>query len=372
MSGTILIIGGAGFIGSHTADRLLALGYHVRVLDNLQKPVHTKGKPEYLDPAIQFIHADARDRDALLRALRGADAVYHLAAYQDYLNDFSTFFHVNAVSTALLYELIVGERLPVKKVVVASSQFVQGEGRYLRQDGQIIAPTLRPIEQLQRGQWDWVDETGAPLQWQWTAEDHVNPPNAYALSKHSQEQQAMRFGLRYGIPSTALRYSIVQGARQSFYNAYSGACRIFCLHYLLGRAPTLYEDGQQHRDFVNIHDVVDANILALHDPRTDYQVLNVGGGKAYTVAEFDRIVAGAFGKQELQPNIPGQFRFGDTRNACSDTAKLQSLGWQPRRTPHDSVREYVEYLQGQSDLQQILDHAEKTMKGMNVVQSINK
>ncbi|MBX7217347.1 MAG: NAD-dependent epimerase/dehydratase family protein [Candidatus Kapabacteria bacterium] len=372
MSRTVLVIGGAGFIGSHTADRLLQLGYHVRVLDNLQKPVHTKGKPGYLDPAIEFIEADARDPQAMLGALRGVDAVYHLAAYQDYLSDFSTFFHVNAVSTALLYELIVAHHLPIEKVVVASSQFVQGEGRYRRADGSIVAPTLRTIDQLQRGQWDWVDPDGQPLQWEWTAEDHVNPPNAYAMSKHSQEQQAIRFGLRYGIPSTALRYSIVQGARQSVYNAYSGACRIFCLHYLLGRAPTLYEDGQQCRDFINIHDVVDANILALQDPRTDYEVLNVGGGKAYTVAEFDRIVAQAFGREELEPNIPGEFRFGDTRNACSDTTKLRSLGWEPKRTAQDSVREYVEYLQRQSDLQQILDHAEKTMKGMNVVQAVKK
>jgi dTDP-L-rhamnose 4-epimerase len=367
MSLRVLIIGGAGFIGSHTADRLLELGHRVRVLDNLQKPVHLKGKPEYLSSAIEFIEGDARDRETMRAALRDVDAVYHLAAYQDYLNDFSTFFHVNAVSTALLYELIVAERLPVRKVVVASSQFVQGEGLYRRHDGTIVAPMLRRLEQLRRGEWDWTDEDGRPMQWLWTPETHASPPNAYAMSKYSQELQAIRFGMRYEIPSVVLRYSIVQGARQSFYNAYSGACRIFSLHYLFGKAPTIYEDGNQMRDFVNIHDVVDANVMALVDDRMDYEVFCVGGGRACSVVEFDRIVARAFDRESIEPRIPGEFRFGDTRHACSDISKLRALGWEPRRTIEDSVREYIDYLRAQVDLGDILDYAESTMKEMNVV-----
>src|SRR5438094_1630625 len=140
MSSHILITGGAGFIGSHTADRLLALGHRVRVLDNLQKPVHLKGKPGYLSSEIEFIEGDVRDKDSLRGAMQGVDVIYHLAAYQDYLSDFSTFFHTNAVSTALIYEIIVEDKLPVQKVIVASSQFVQGEGLYRRQDGSLVAP----------------------------------------------------------------------------------------------------------------------------------------------------------------------------------------------------------------------------------------
>jgi dTDP-L-rhamnose 4-epimerase len=363
----ILITGGAGFIGSHTADRLLLLGHDVRVLDNLQKPVHLKGKPDYLSPDIEFIEGDVRDKETLHRALRGIDAVYHLAAYQDYLSDFSTFFHTNAVSTALIYELIVEENLPIEKVIVASSQFVQGEGLYRKIDGSIVAPMLRPVEQLERGQWDWLDENGEPMQWQWTPESHANPPNAYAMSKYSQEMQALRFGRRYNIPSVAMRYSIVQGSRQSFYNAYSGACRIFSLHYYFGKAPAIYEDGEQLRDFVNIHDVVDANVLVLDDERANYEAFCVGGGRPYSIVEFDRIVARAFGKEDIEPNIPGEFRFGDTRHTCSDITKLRSLGWSPRRTAEDSVREYVEYLGAQTAVDDILDYAERTMKKMNVV-----
>lgn len=367
MPETILITGGAGFIGSHTADRLLALGHRVRVLDNLSERVHRKGKPAYLSPEIEFVRGDVRDRDALSAALGGVDVVFHLAAYQDYQQDFSTFFHTNAVSTALIYELIVEKRLPVRKVVVASSQFVQGDGLYRAADGRVVAPMLRTAVQLERGEWEFLDENGRPMQWMWTSEEHANPANAYAMSKFSQEQQAMRFGRRYGIPSTAMRYSIVQGSRQSFYNTYSGACRIFSLHYFFDKVPTMYEDGLQRRDFVNIHDVVDANVLAMTDARTDYEVYCVGGGIAHTVSDLAATVAHVFEKEHIAPLVPGSYRFGDTRHACSDTQKLRALGWRPHRTMEDSVREYVEYLRAQTDIEDILEFAERSMRLGNIV-----
>lgn len=369
MAERVLITGGAGFIGSHTADRLLACGHSVRVLDNLQQPVHLKGKPAYLSADIEFIQGDVRDPAAMARAMKNVDVVYHLAAYQDYLNDFSTFFHTNAVSTALIYELIVQEKLNVRKVIVASSQFVQGEGLYRRYDGTVVAPGMRSQEQLQAGRWDVADPDGRPMEFVQPDERHANPPNAYALSKHSQEMQAMVFGRRYGIPSVALRYSIVQGERQSFYNMYSGACRIFALHYFFGKAPVLYEDAMQLRDFVNIHDVVDANVLVMDDPRADHQVFCVGGGRGYTIKEFDRIVASEFGREDLLPRIPGQFRFGDTRHAWSDISKLRALGWNPTRTAEQSVSQYAQYLRGRTDIEDILEFAEKTMKNMNVIRT---
>ncbi|MBS1912143.1 MAG: NAD-dependent epimerase/dehydratase family protein [Bacteroidetes bacterium] len=367
MSETIIITGGAGFIGSHLADRLLALGHRVRVLDNLTERVHRNGRPAYLSPAIEFIEGDVRHRDAMVRALRGADVVFHFAAYQDYQQDFSTFFHTNAVSTALIYELIVQERLPVRKVVVASSQFVQGDGLYRTADGEVVAPMFRSAEQLERGDWEFRDAEGRPMQWLWTPETHAGPANAYAMSKFSQEQQAMRFGERYAIPSTALRFSIVQGSRQSFYNTYSGACRIFSLHYYFGKAPTIYEDGRQRRDFVNIHDVIDANVLVMNDHRTDYQVFNVGGGTAWTVSQLASTVAQVFGREDLEPLLPGSYRYGDTRHACSDISKLRALGWEPKRSMEQSVREYVAYLNEQTNVDDILAFATENMRMQNVV-----
>ena len=370
--GKVLVTGGAGFIGSHTVDRLIDEGYDVRVLDILQKPVHLKGMPDYLNKKAEFVLGDVRDKETLVKALKDVSFVYHFAAYQDYLTDFSNFFNTNAVSTALIYEIILEKKLKIEKVVVASSQFVQGEGLYKRKNGEIVLPILRTDNQLAKGEWNWKDEKGDDMDWMWTPETHSNPPNAYAMSKYSQEMQAMRFGKRYEIPSTAFRYSIVQGPRQSFYNAYSGACRIFSLSYFFDKAPVIYEDGNQKRDFVNVHDVVNANLLALKDSRTDYEVFNVGGGKAYTINEFDRIVAKEFGKEHLIPNLPGEYRFGDTRNACSDTSKLKSLGWNPAYDASDSVKEYREYLESQTDIEDILAYAEKSMKMMNVVRKAYK
>ena len=366
----VLVTGGAGFIGSHTVDKLVELGYNVRILDNLQKPVHLKGKPKYLNPKAEFIFGDVRDKKTLEYALEGVEYIYHLAAYQDYLPDFSTFFHVNSVSTALIYEIVYEKKLPIKKIIVASSQFVQGEGIYKNKNGNIIRPDLRTVSQLEKGEWDWRDENGEILEWQWTPETHANPPNAYAISKYSQEQIAIKFGKRYEIPSVALRYSIVQGPRQSFYNAYSGANRIFNLHYYFDKAPTIYEDGHQLRDFVNIHDVVDANILVLQNENADYEVFCVGGGKSYSIKEFANIVAKVHGKEYIRSKIPGEFRVGDTRHTLSDISKIKKLGWEPRRTPEDSVREYLEYLNEQSDIDDILEYAEKTMKKMNVVRKV--
>lgn len=366
----ILITGGAGFIGSHTADALLSRGHSVRVLDNLQQPVHLKGKPTYLSPDIEFVYGDVRDANVLLYALKDIDAVYHLAAYQDYLPDFSTYFDVNAVSTARIYELIVGHRLPVRRVIVASSQAVLGEGLYRCDVHGLTVPDIRVEAQLAAGAWDHTcSRCQRPMTSLPTPEASINPQNQYALSKHSTESIAVSLGRRYGIPSVAMRYSIVQGPRQSFYNAYSGAMRIFALHLYFGRSPMLYEDGQQLRDYVNIEDVVDANLLVLEDDRAAYQVFNVGSGVAYTVSAFYQALLDETGKDQ-PPSIAGNYRYGDTRHIVSDTSRLLGLGWSPTRTIRDSIRAYWAYLNEQQDVADILEHAERTMRRLNVVRTV--
>jgi dTDP-L-rhamnose 4-epimerase len=369
----VLVTGGAGFIGSHTVDALVGRGDEVTIVDNLSKPVHLKGKPTYLNPGARFVEGDVRDRELMASLLREADAVVHLAAYQDYLPDFSTFFSVNAVGTALLYELIVQHKLPIRRVVVATSQAVNGEGLYECAEHGAIGADSRPLAQLERGDWEIkCPKCGLAMQWQWTPESYANPENQYALSKQSQEQIALSFGKKYDIPSVCMRYSIVQGPRQSFYNAYSGACRIFSLNYHFKKAPTVYEDGLMRRDFVNIHDVVRANLMALDDERMVSEQYNVGGGRDYTVLEFAKLVAMISGVPELEPKIPGTFRYGDTRNSCSDTTKLQELGWSPKYTAEDSVQSYVNWLNEQADIDDIFDYAEKNMKALNVVREVKR
>ncbi len=362
----VLITGGAGFIGSHTADALLAQGHRVRLLDNLAPPVHRDGKSAYLPPGAELMVGDVREKADWGRALQHIDAVYHFAAYQDYLPDFSTFFHVNTVGTALLYEVIVEQKLPVRKVIVASSQSAYGEGRYqVAATGETVMPGIRSRAQLEEGRWEIMHPAGKLIP-QWTDESTVNPQNQYALSKHSQESVSLNLGRRYQIPTVCMRYSIVQGPRQSLYNAYSGACRIFSLAYHFDRQPTIYEDGQQIRDFVNIEDVVRANLLVLEESAADFQALNVGGGKAYTVLEFARIVADVF-HRPFEPRMTGEFRFGDTRHIQSDIGRLGALGCKPRNDAEYSVTAYKEWLASQDASEAVLEYAEKRMRDAHVV-----
>ena len=366
----ILVTGGAGFIGSHTADRLIAQGHDVIVLDALTAPVHRDGKPNYLTPGVELFIGDVRNRDLLANLMRRVDAVYHLAAYQDYLPDFSRFTDVNVTSTALIYEIAVAERLDLSRVVVASSQAAMGEGLYRCAEHGEQTPDSRPEAALEQSRWDLTCPVcGGSLQMQLTPERISNPQNAYGMSKLGEEMVGIQLGRRYGIPTAAMRYSIVQGPRQSVYNAYSGACRIFNLHYLLGGAPALYEDGQAIRDYVNIHDVVDANVLVLTDERAAGRVFNVGGGAGYTTWEFAQIVRQHYGSK-LAPRITGEYRFGDTRHIQSDIDALKQLGWSPQRLPADSVAEYAAWLEGMPGLDKILAEADAKMRALGVVRKV--
>lgn len=367
-----LVTGGAGFIGSHTVDLLLSHGYSVRVLDALAPPVHEDGQlPAYVPAEVEFLRGDVRDRQAMRQALEGVDVVFHLAAYQDYLTDFSKFFDVNATGTALLYELIVDERLPVRKVVVASSQATYGEGKYECSQHGAQYPPLRPESQLRQRQWEArCPLCGGPLRLLLSDEAVVQPHNQYAMSKYTQEMIALNLGRRYGIPSVAMRYSITQGQRQSFRNAYSGICRIFVTRMLAGQQPVAYEDGQQLRDYVYVGDVARANLLVLEDARADYQAFNVGGGRAVSVLEYAALVADVLGV-DIKATVPGEYRFGDTRHIVSDISKLRSLGWEPQTPLRQIIAEYVAWARQQPGLQDYYGQAEQVMKRLGAVRSAN-
>ena len=370
----ILVTGGAGFIGSHTTDALIAAGHRVRVLDNLQKTIHPKGRPDYLNPKAEFVLGDVREKSVWYKALADIEAVCHLAAYQDYLTDFATFFHVNTVSTALLYEVLVETGLAsgIKRIVVAASQAVMGEGRYrcpvcYPNTGTFIYPSIRLEAQLAKGSWEHAcPDCNSVLKWVPSNESVIHPCNQYAISKHSQEQIAIQLGKRYDIPSVVMRYSIVQGPRQSFYNAYSGAMRIFALAQFTNRQPTIFEDGCQIRDFVNIEDVVAANLLVLDHPEAVYNVFNVGGGKAWQVIQFYEAMQKITAK-EIAPITGGFYRYGDTRHIFSDISRLQSLGWAPKKDVKTSIRQYWDYLNQQKNLDDILNYAQQHMQKLNVI-----
>jgi dTDP-L-rhamnose 4-epimerase len=368
----VLVTGGAGFIGSHTVDLLLAKGYAVRVLDSLTLPVHVPGQwPDYLPAEVERMGGDVRDRAAWEAALVGVDAVVHLAAYQDYLPDFSKFFHVNCVGTALLYEIIVEKKLPVGKVVVASSQASYGEGKYTCPVHGTVYPGQRPEVQLLARDWEVkcpLLSCRSPLKMELTDEaSRVNPANSYGMSKYAQETLAINLGQRYCIPTVGLRYSIVQGARQSFRNAYSGALRIFAMQVLAGEPPSVYEDGEQIRDFVHVGDVARANLLALDDERADYQTFNVGGGKGITVRQFAEVMIRAAGRAHLSPLITQEYRFGDTRHIFSDIGNLRVLGWEPKGDVESNCREYLAWAQAQPGFRNYATEARDYMHKVGTV-----
>lgn len=340
----VLVTGGAGFIGSHLVDRFLRDGFRVRVLDALDSKVHPYGRPDYLPSSIEFLHGSVTDRDVLSTALKDVDIVSHQAAYQDYMPEFSRFLNVNGVGTALLYEVIVQDRLRVKKVIVASSQAVYGEGQYQCAKHGFFLPSPRSAEQLSQGEWEvQCPKCGSAAAALLLSEEFNNPFNQYAVSKLSEEKIALGLGWLHGIPTVALRYSITQGPRQSLYNHYSGVCRIFFSRSLKSRPIIVYEDGQQTRDFVHVRDVVDANMLVLDRSEADFQAFNVGGGDRTTVLEYAQAVLRKL-PSAVDIQISGEYRRGDNRHSVSSVQKLSQLGWKPRRNLSAIMDDFLEWI----------------------------
>lgn len=349
----ILITGGAGFIGSHLADELIARGHRLRALDCLSPQVHgPDGKrPAYLNPELELIIGDVRDRDAVQRALKGIDAVFHLAAMVGVgqsMYQIAQYTDVNNMGTAVVLEAL-SER-PVERFVVASSMSVYGEGLYRTPDGTLSAAVQRRLEQLKLKQWEVRNAQGeilAPL-----PTPETKPPSLtsiYALSKYSQERMCLMIGRVYGIPTVALRLFNVYGTRQALSNPYTGVLAIFAARLLNDRPPLIFEDGYQQRDFVSVYDVAQACRLALERPEATDRVFNVGSGRHYTIRELAQRMARALGKEHIEPEITGDYRIGDIRHCLADiTLARQQLGYEPRVTLEEGLLELASWLEGQA------------------------
>ena len=365
----VLVTGGAGFIGSHTVDLLLEKGYEVKVLDLLQKRVHPYGKPKYLGPEVEFIQGDVSDKETMVKAMSGIEGIFHLAAYQDYMPDFSNFIKVNTMSTALIFEIIVEKKLNIKKIVLASSQSTYGEGKYTCKDHGIQYPDGRSVEQLESSDWEMhCPQYGCKnyLTPVLIDEAVTNPFTAYGISKECLERLATKLGKRYSIPTTSMRYSIVQGPRNSFFNAYSGVCRIFTLRLINNKPPVIYEDGKQLRDYLYVKDVASANVIAFEKSECNYEPLNVGGKEGINLIDYTKILIKATGKN-IEPIIPGYYRYGDTRHTVSSSEKLKKLGWQNKYTLEDIFKDYVKWVLEQPDVKDRYEEIEAQMKKQEVL-----
>lgn len=344
----VLITGGGGFIGSHLADELLAHGYRVRVLDSLTDQVHgAVDRPAHLASAVHFMQGDVRDPDAVRRGLAGADAVVHLAAQVGVgqsMYQVADYVGVNDLGTAVLLQALV-ER-PVGRLVVASSMSIYGEGLYRDADGRIVDDAVRGGAALRRGAWDPSDEEGRPLvplptpEWKRPALASV-----YALTKFAQERMSLLIGASYDIPTTALRFFNVYGARQALSNPYTGVLAIFAARLLNRRRPLLFEDGEQRRDFVDVRDVARACRLALESPGAAGHAINVGSGRSLSVREVAQRLASTLGCAHLRPEITGRFRTGDVRHCFADlTLARERLGFEPRIAFESGIQSLADWL----------------------------
>jgi dTDP-L-rhamnose 4-epimerase len=352
MTALALITGGAGFIGSHLADRLLARGYRVRVLDNLVEQVHgeARARPSYLSPRVELCVGDVRQASDVSSALQGVDVVFHLAALVGVgqsMYQAADYVDVNVRGTAVLLEQIA--KRSVQRLVVSSSMSIYGEGEYVDAEGQPASVRGRSLERVRQGLWELSDDSGNPLRPIPTREE--KPPvleSVYALTKFDQERLCLIMGRAYGIPTVALRFFNVYGPRQALSNPYTGVLAIFASRLLNASPPVLFEDGEQRRDFVSVYDVVGACMLAMEREDAVGRVFNVGSGHARRIIDVASDMGAALG-QKLAPEVTGKYRVGDIRHCFADISLARrELGYEPQISFEEGIRELAEFLKTQA------------------------
>ena len=351
----VLITGGAGFIGSHLADRLLADGHDVRALDSLDAQVHPDGeRPGYLDAAVDLQVGDVRDRDAVGRALDGVDAVVHFAAavgVGQSMYEIERYTSVNAIGAAIVLEQVLERRDSIRKLLAASSMSIYGEGQYRNPGtGETgLAPWLRPELQLAAQKWEVFAEDGTALEPEPTSETKpLRPTSIYAIGKRDHEEMFLAVGAAYGIPAVALRFFNVYGERQSLSNPYTGVAAIFSSRLLNDRPPLVFEDGEQTRDFIDVRDIARACSFALEENGADGRTVNVGTGRPTSILEVARVIAGGLGKQ-IEPEVVNKYRAGDIRHCYADTRlATELLGFRAEIPFEAGMQELLSWLEGQA------------------------
>lgn len=339
----VLVTGGAGFIGSHIVDKLVERDHFVRIFDNLEPQVH-KGIPSYLNKKSEFIRGDIRDSRQLESAVRDIDVIFHEAAMVGVgqsMYQIEKYVDVNTYGTAKLLDFLVNKEHNVKKLIVASSMSIYGEGTHLCDNCGIVYPSLRSEKQL-KGE-DWIAKCPAcgkdvkPVPTKETKP--LQPTSIYAISKKDQEEMSLAIGRAYGIPTVALRYFNAFGPRQALSNPYTGVCAIFSARIKNNNPPVIFEDGLQSRDFLSVHDIAEANILAMKSSNADNEVFNVGSGRPTSILDIALTLAKLYNKN-IHPEIVGKYRAGDIRHCFADISKIKDkLGFEPKVSFEDGMRE---------------------------------
>lgn len=346
----ILVTGGAGFIGSHLVDELIRLGYQVRVLDLLEKQVHHGKKPDYLNPEVDYSWGDICDQKKLDRILKGVEVVYHLAAQVGVgqsMYELRRYIRDNSLGTGVLLETLLKQKKAIRKLVVASSMSIYGEGKYRCRECGEITPKERPVSQLEKGDWKMLcpncQKTALPI-----PTDEEKPlcsSSVYAITKKDQEELCLVWGKSYRIPTVALRFFNVYGTRQSLSNPYTGVAAIFASRIKNEKPLLIFEDGLQSRDFIHVSDIVQANLLAMQNDQMNWQAFNVGTGKPLTVLDIAKTLLKIFQK-DLPLKIMNQFRAGDIRHCFADIRRIRAMGFIPKVKFEEGMGELVEWSRG--------------------------
>jgi dTDP-L-rhamnose 4-epimerase len=366
-----LVTGGAGLIGSHVADLLLREGWSVRILDNLEPQTHRKGKPAWVGNDVEFIEGDVADRETITSALNDIDVVFHQAAYGGYMPEIAKYVRVNSFGTAQMLEIIREQNLPIKKIVVASSQAVYSEGAATCPEHGLVFPEVRPVEQLQRGDWSvhcpicQAVTKSAPT----PERAPVGGETVYGLTKVDQEKLVLLWGKQIGIPTVALRYSCTYGPRQSIFNPYTGVIAIFCTRLLNDLPPVLYEDGEQTRDFSFVEDIARANLLAAESDKLDGLPVNVGSGEGVSIRKIAEQVSDALDIQ-IAPEVNGEFRPGEMRHLTSGTERIRAAGYSPQVDLATGIRRYLDWIRQQADVRDYFSEAANILRSKGIVHRV--
>jgi len=355
----VLVTGGAGFIGSHLVDELVAQDHRVRVFDALLPQVHGEDAvPKYVNPAAEFVGGDVCDRRAVDAALEDIDVVFHEAAevgVGQSMYQIERYVRANDLGTAVVLEAVLARRPQIRKLVVASSMSIYGEGAYACEKCGLVAPQIRPAAQLRDRRWEVeCPKCGKTLSPAPTNEEKpLFPTSVYAVTKQDQEQFCLAVGRSYEIPTVALRYFNVYGTRQALSNPYTGVCAIFSARLLNGNRPLIFEDGEQTRDFVHVSDIVRANLLALETSRADYEAINIGTGRPTSVRTVSKLLSKGLGL-DIEPEIVGKYREGDIRHCVADISKAKSLlGYEPRVSLEEGIPELLSWVRAQAARDQV-------------------
>jgi dTDP-L-rhamnose 4-epimerase len=366
-----LVTGGAGLIGSHLADLLRREGWSVRILDNLEPQTHRQGKPAWIADDAEFIEGDVVDRETITSALRDIDVVFHQAAYGGYMPEIAKYVRVNSFGTAQMLEIIREQNLPIKKIVVASSQAVYSEGAATCPEHGLVFPDVRPVEQLQRGDWSvhcpicQEVTTTAPT----PERAPVGGETVYGLTKVDQEKLVLLWGKQIGIPTVALRYSCTYGPRQSIFNPYTGVIAIFCTRLLNDLPPVLYEDGEQTRDFSFVEDIARANLLAAESEKLDGLPVNVGSGEGVSIRQVAEQISDALDIR-IAPEVNGEFRPGEMRHLTSGTEWIRAAGYAPQVDLATGIRRYLDWIRQQADVRDYFSEAANILRSKGIVHRV--